>query len=83
MKSLIQTAAVVIALALPVASFAQSTEPATQTHSTASIQVARAGAAPQDDASAGYGGVADDASQSGSAIHSLYDIGLQSIYTRH
>ncbi|KAA0998276.1 DUF4148 domain-containing protein [Paraburkholderia panacisoli] len=104
MNSLVQTAALVVALALPIASFAQSNEPATHaqvqaqlaqlaqagydtagdsTHDPAGIQVAEAGVDRQRDASAGYGGGADGASQSGAGMHPLYDVGLKSIYIKH
>ena len=104
MKSLILTAAVAIPLALPIASFAQSNEPATRaevqaqiakleqagyhpagdhTHYPARIQAAEASVDLQRDASAGYGGIADGASQSGTVIQSQYDVGLKSIYIKH
>jgi hypothetical protein len=104
MKSLIQIAAVAVALAFPIASFAQSNEPATPaqvqvqfapleqtgdhaggdpTYYAVGIEVAEIAVDRQRDASAGYGGVVEGASQSSTGIHSLYDVGSKSIYIRH
>ncbi len=104
MKSLIQTVAVAVSLAFPIASFAQSNEPMTRaqvqaqlapfeqagyntagdpTHYAAGIQAADTSAGQQDDASAGYGGVADGASQSDTGIYLLNNVGLKSIYIKH
>jgi hypothetical protein len=102
-KSLIQTAGIIVALAFPIACFAQSNESTTpaqvqvqlapleqagyntadHAHARVEIQVAEAGIDQPGDASAGYGGVVDGASQSSTGIHSLYDVGLKSIYVRH
>jgi hypothetical protein len=102
MKTLIQTAAVAIALALPVAAFAQSNAPVTRAEVQAQLeQLKSAGYNPAGDkvhypsgieaAQAridaqhedAYGGVADGASQAGTAFHPQYDVGLKSIYVGH
>jgi len=104
MKSLIQTAAIAVALVFPIASFAQSNESARpaqmqvqlapleqtgynttvdQAGERAEIQIAGTSPHQPGDASAGYGGVVDSASQSSAGIHSLYDVGLKSIYIKH
>jgi hypothetical protein len=77
MKSLIQTAAVAVLLALPIASFAQSNEPATR----AQVQAQLAQLPPT--VSLAPLEQADGASQSGIGIHSLNNIGLKSIYIKH
>lgn len=74
MKSLIQTAAVVVLLALPIASFAQSNEPVTRAQVQAQLAPLPP-IAPLEQT--------DGTSQSGIGIHSLDNVGLKSIYIKH
>ncbi|MBP0592577.1 DUF4148 domain-containing protein [Paraburkholderia sp. LEh10] len=102
MKSLIQTAAVAMLVALPIAAFAQTNAPVTRAEVQAELaQLERAGYNPAADnahypasleaaqaridaqGAGGYGGVADSASQGGSAFHPQYDVGMKSIYVGH
>jgi hypothetical protein len=90
MKSLIRNvavAAVAVAglIALPVASFAQTSLPGGTTPYPAQAGTDAAAAQQPVDAShtGGYGGVVDGSSQSSAFDHPQYDVGLKSIYIGH